>query len=105
MNYDFSKNTIVKDKILILGTNSQPQTNRAWLSGIGSPVTLPIGNNGDYYINTNAQTNNVYRKISNVWLQGNSFTTNLNSNHAWQIDGPVIEKDGYIEPKKIKVSF
>lgn len=105
VNYDFSKNTIVKDKILILGTNSQPQTNRAWLSGIGSPVTLPIGNNGDYYINTNAQTNNVYRKISNVWLQGNSFTTNLNSNHAWQIDGPVIEKDGYLEPKKIKVSF
>jgi len=105
VNYDFSKNTIVKDKIVILGTNAQPQTNRAWLSGSGSPAAFPIGNNGDYYINTNAQTNNVYRKISNVWLQGNSFTTNLNSDHAWQIDGPVIEKDGYIEPKKIKVSF
>ena len=105
LNYDFSKNTIVKDKIVILGTNAQPQTTRAWLSGQGSPVTLVIGNNGDYYINTNSQSNNVYRKISNVWLQGNSFTTNLSSDYTWQIDGPVIEEDGYVEPKKIKVSF
>ena len=105
INYDFSTNSIVKDKIVILGTNPQPQSNRAWLSGAGAPTAATLANNGDYYININAKINNVYRKIANVWLQGNNFSSNIGLDYEWQIDGPVIEADGYIEPKKVKISF
>jgi hypothetical protein len=30
---------------------------------------------------------------------------NLRSDYGWQIDGNIVEADGYIEPKKIQVSF
>jgi len=56
LNYDFSNNTIVKDKIDVLSINT---------------------------IND----------------------TNLGVDQSWQVDGPVIEIDGYIQPKKVKISF
>jgi hypothetical protein len=105
INYDFSTNSIIKDKIVVLETNPQPQSNRAWLSGSGAPTATTIANNGDYYINVNATINNVYRNISGIWLQGNSFSSNIGLNYEWQIDSPIIELDGYVEPNKVKVSF
>lgn len=60
MNYDFTTNTIVKDKINVLSINTNP-------------------------INTSTQ-----------WL---------GSDYAWQIDSAIIENDGYVNPKKVQISF
>lgn len=102
INYDFTNNSVIKDKIDVLSVNSEPKSARQWFSGTINP-TATLGANGDYYINI--ATNNAFRKVSGVWLLGNSFSGKLTSDYAWQIDGPVIEADGYIEPKKVKVSF
>jgi hypothetical protein len=32
-------------------------------------------------------------------------TNSLNKDYRWQIDGAIIESDGYVEPKKVRVSF
>lgn len=58
VNFDFTNNSIVKDKVDILSINPNP-----------------------------------------------SSTVSLGFNYAWQIDSAVIEPDGYVEPKKVKVSF
>jgi len=57
-NFDFTKNTLVKDQVEILKINNNPLD--------GTPLKL---------------------------------------GHLWQVEENVIEPDGYIEPKKIKVSF
>ena len=102
INYDFTNNSIIKDKIDILSVNATPESNVQWHTGTSAPSNT-IGNNGDYYINTvNKQ---IFRKLSGVWLQGNNFSGNLGSDFSWQIDGAVVEADGYVEPKKVKVSF
>ena len=59
VNYDFSTNTVIKDKIVVLSINSTTATN----------------------------------------------TIGLGYDHTWQIDGPVVESDGYVDPTKVKVSF
>jgi len=59
VNYDFTNNSVIKDKIIVLSINATTATS----------------------------------------------TTGLGYDHIWQIDSPVIESDGYIEPKKVKVSF
>lgn len=56
INYDFTDNTVIKDKIDILSVNT-------------------VGNG------------------------------NLGVDQSWQVDGPVIETDGYIQPKKVLISF
>lgn len=59
-NFDYVTNTIIKDKIEVLGINTIP----------------------------------------------NSTVTNaLGVNYQWQIDSSVVENDGYIEPKKVLISF
>lgn len=59
-NFDFVTNTLIKDKISVLGINTVP----------------------------------------------NSTATNaLGINYNWQIDSSVVENDGYIEPKKVLISF
>jgi len=35
----------------------------------------------------------------------NNGTSSLDKDYQWQIDGSVIESDGYVEPKKVRVSF
>jgi hypothetical protein len=102
VNYDFTNNSVVKDRIDVLSVNSEPESTRQWYSGTTNPSAL-LGFNGDYYINI--ATNNAFRKVSGVWLLGNSFSGKLTSNYSWQIDSAVIEADGYVEPKKVKVSF
>lgn len=59
-NYDFTTNSVVKDKINVLSINPAP-------------------------INTTTQ-----------WL---------GTDYAWQVDTAIIENDGYINPKKVQVSF
>jgi len=102
INYDYTTNTVIKDKITVLSVNPEPASVRQWYSGTTNP-TSTLGTNGDYFINV--ATNKAFRKISGVWLLGNNFSGKLTSDYSWQIDGPVIEADGYIEPKKVKVSF
>jgi hypothetical protein len=102
VNYDFTTNKVIKDKIAVLSVNPEPESTKSWFSGATNPIAS-VGNNGDYYINTTTKT--VFRKVSGAWLAGNNFSGKLTSDYSWQIDGPVIEADGYIEPKKVKVSF
>jgi len=59
VNYDFTTNTVIKDKINVLSINSL----------------------------------------------ATSSITGLGYDHPWQVDSAVIEADGYVEPKKVKVSF
>lgn len=103
VNYDFTNNSVIKDKINVLSINTVPESNIEWHIGTTPPSVTLAGNNGDYYINT--VTKLIYRRISGTWLLGNNFSGNLTSDYPWQIDGPVIEADGYIEPKKVKISF
>ena len=103
VNYDFINNSVIKDKISVLSINTVPETNRAWHVGTGAPSSLLPANDGDYYINT--VNKSIYRKVSGVWLLGNNYSGNLISDYSWQIDGPVVEADGYVEPKKVKISF
>ena len=103
VNYDFTTNSVIKDKIDILSVNAEPESNKQWFIGAGTPGAITTATNGDYYLNTTSRA--VFRKVSGTWLQGNNFTGKLVTDHSWQIDGPVIELDGYVEPKKVKVSF
>jgi len=58
VNYDFTTNSVIKDKIVVLSIN-------------------------------------------------NSITSNfsLGYDHLWQINGPIIESDGYVDPAKVIVGF
>jgi hypothetical protein len=57
-NYDFTTDTVIKDRIDVLSINTRPDSASA-----------------------------------------------LGSDYSWQIDSAVIEPDGYMEPKKVLVSF
>ena len=59
INYDYSSNTVIKDKVDVLGINA---------------------------------------------VTGNS-STSLGRDYAWQIDKSIIELDGYVQPKKVEISF
>jgi hypothetical protein len=59
INYDFTNDTVIKDKITVLSINKS----------------------------------------------STSTAVSLEKDYVWQIDGPITESDGYIEPKKVLVSF
>lgn len=59
-NFDFVSNTVIKDKISVLGVNTKPNT---------------------------------------------TATVALGVNYDWQVDSSIVENDGYIQPKKVAVSF
>jgi hypothetical protein len=59
VNYDFTTDSVIKDKITVLSVNPSYSNN----------------------------------------------TIGLGYDHIWQIDGPIIEVDGYVDPKKVRVSF
>ena len=44
-------------------------------------------------------------KVLSINTDPNSIVTGLGKDYVWQIDKPVVESDGYVEPKKVKVSF
>jgi hypothetical protein len=106
VNYDFTTNTVIKDKIDVLSINSKPKTTTmsTWLFGAGVPSNS-TGNNGDHYLNTTASSDNVWTKIRGKWIKGSNFSGNLVTDYSWQVDGSIVEADGYIQPKKVKVSF
>lgn len=43
--------------------------------------------------------------ILSINTVNNTPTQSLGKDYLWQIDGSVTEEDGYVEPKKVKVSF
>jgi hypothetical protein len=58
VNFDYTNNTVIRDKINVLSINTKVGTNE------------PLG-----------------------------------TDYAWQIDGPIVELDGYIDPARVEVSF
>lgn len=108
-NFDFVSNTLVKDKISVLGINKIPNLGNTWYNGSGSPQTA-LGNNGDFYLDTSADPAlgaNVWRKLDDVWSVSSpgDSVNELGTAFDWQIDSSVVENDGYINPKKVLVSF
>jgi hypothetical protein len=59
INYDFTTNSIIKDKITVLSINSTVD----------------------------------------------STSIGLGYDHPWQVDGPIVEVDGYVDPQRVRVSF
>lgn len=59
VNFDYTNNTVIKDKINVLSINPVP-------GSAGTP---------------------------------------LDQDYIWQVDNPVVEVDGYVNPSKVKVSF
>jgi hypothetical protein len=93
-------------------------------SGTGYTSTPQIsvpGSSGKFYaeISNGGLTNiGIINSGTNVTLQTSVFINNpvqellpmstvehLSQNYNWQIDSAVVEPDGYVEPKKVKVSF
>jgi len=58
VNFDYTNNSVVKDKITVLSINTKTGTNES-----------------------------------------------LGSDYVWQINGPIIEVDGYVDPSRVEVSF
>ncbi len=140
-NYDFVKNTLVKDQIKILGTNASPVNYGNAIVELtstgtnGSVTGFRIVNKGKGYVSTptisatvgsngyfvpllsnggitsivivNSGTGyNTLTSVVSVTASNSEFSTlPLGIDYGWQIDGSVIESDGYIEPKKVRVSF
>ena len=43
--------------------------------------------------------------VLSVNTQNTTTSAALGIDYSWQVDGPIVESDGYVEPKKVKVSF
>jgi len=58
-------------------------------------------------INFDFKTNTVLKdKITILSINTNPLSSSpLGVDYNWQIDGPIVEEDGYIDPKKVKISF
>lgn len=141
-NYDFVKNTLVKDQVKILETNFSPINYSNAIVELsstgtnGSATGFRIVNKGKGYTSTpevkisngspagrfypilkNGSIENIiiansgsgYNTVTSVVTiaaSDSKFSTMpLGLEYSWQIDGNVIESDGYTEPKKVRVSF
>lgn len=102
INFDFISNTVVKDKIEVLSVNPQPSMNTTWYGGASNPSSS-LGVSGDFYVNT--VTNKIFKNDSGVWLQSSNLSGQIGTDLVWQIDQAVVESDGYVDPKKVVVSF
>jgi hypothetical protein len=58
VNFDYTNNTVIRDKINVLSINTKTGTNES-----------------------------------------------LGTDYLWQIDGPIVELDGYVDPARVEVSF
>jgi hypothetical protein len=103
INYDFSSNTVIKDKIDVLSINSEPTATPVWYGGPSNPASSLVAENGSFYLNTT--TNVIFKKVSGVWVQGSSTSNELGVDFSWQIDKSITEIDGYVQPKKVEISF
>lgn len=140
-NYDFAKNTLIKDQIKILGTNASPVNYGNAIVALASTgtngsvtgfeiinkgrgfVSTPVltvtgGIGGRFYpvlkngsvdsieIITSGTGYNTVTSVVSITFSDTQFSTlPLGTDYGWQIDGTVIEADGYVEPKKVQVSF
>jgi hypothetical protein len=59
----------------------------------------------DASVNYDFINNTVIKDKIDVLSVNTVNETSLGVDQSWQIDGPVIEIDGYIQPKKVKISF
>ena len=140
-NYDFTKNTLVKDQIKILGTNQSPVnygnaivaiTNTASLGQVtefsilnkgkgyvSTPEIKVDGNTTGYFVpiiknggidsivivNSGTGYDSLLSVVSIDASESEFSTLPLGNDYGWQIDGNVVEADGYVEPKKVRISF
>ena len=140
-NYDFTKNTLVKDQIKILGTNQSPVnygnaivaiTNTASLGQVtefsilnkgkgyvSTPEIKVDGNTTGYFVpiiknggidsivivNSGTGYDSLLSVVSIDASDSEFSTLPLGNDYGWQIDGNVVEADGYVEPKKVRISF
>lgn len=102
VNYNFNDNSVVKDKIDVLSINAEPTGIPKWYGG-GTNPTSAIGEDGSFYLNT--VTNTVFKNVSGVWTQSTNLFGQLGKDFSWQIEGSLIESDGYVNPKKVKVGY
>jgi hypothetical protein len=104
INFDFITNTVVKDKIDVLSVNPEPTNTAgiAWMTGTTDPITS-TGTNGTFYINLT--TSKVYKKTDGAWIPAESLSGQIGSDYPWQINNSIVESDGYVDPRKVSVSF
>jgi hypothetical protein len=110
-NYDFTNNQVLKDQIKVLSINPDLNFKNNWHNGTIDPTTLSVadqlslGINGDFYLNT--VDNTTFRKIYGRWQSqpAGKALDDLGQDYAWQIDSSIVQLDGYVEPKRVKVSF
>jgi hypothetical protein len=110
-NYDFTNNKVLKDQIIVLSTNPDLSFKNNWSNGTIDPDTLSVSNqlafgiNGDFYLNT--VDNTTFRKIRGRWQKQpiGQALDDLGQDYVWQIDNSIVQSDGYVEPKRVKVSF
>lgn len=142
VNYDFTNDTVIKDKVSVLGINSNPtnygnaEIKIASTVGYGSVKTFEIVNSGTGFVSTptlstlsgnghgghfipllqngsiasiyiaNSGTDYAVGDIIKVQPSETEYSTlPMGVDFDWQIDTPIVEADGYVEPKKINVSF
>jgi len=103
VNYDFTSNTIIKDRVDVLSVNPEPVTTPVWYGGPNNPTSSLVADNGSFYLNTTSHA--IFKKVSGDWVQGSNIYSELGVDLSWQIDNPVVESDGYVDPRKVKVSF
>jgi hypothetical protein len=103
VNYDFTSNTVVKDRVDVLSINPEPTSNPVWYGGPNNPSSTLEADNGSFYLNTTSHA--IFKKVSGAWVQGSNIYSELGVDYSWQIDAAVVEADGYVDPKKVKVSF
>ena len=103
-NFDYISNTTIKDKISVLGINTIPNLGNTWRHGSAIPQST-LGVNGDFYLNT--LNDIVSRKINGAWIviPAGQTINELGKDHSLQVDESIVENDGYVEPKKVLISF
>jgi len=140
VNYDFVNDTVIKDKISVLGINTSPvnygnaEISIKTTTGFGSVQSFNILNSGTGYVSTptisfpngnngyfipiirNGSIDSIYIANSGTAYVPGTYATIQASDSAystlplgadfnWQVDSAIVEADGYVEPKKVKVSF
>jgi len=103
-NFDYISNTTIKDTISVLSINTIPNLGNTWRHGSATPQST-LGVNGDFYLNT--LNDIVSRKINGAWIviPAGQTINELGKDHSWQVDESIVENDGYVEPKKVLISF
>lgn len=128
-NYDYVNNILIKDLVNILSINVIPTSITAGKdTGLDALISLPAdwflytGQQKVDYFNANGVSATDLRNIGeteqsiqaaiNLGLGSTSNITNslttsfpLNFDRLWQIDNPIVETDGYVQPNKVKVSL